>query len=326
MEDFSLDAVGDFPARWNTNASGEVVEVSGQQGKWLKLDASGVYMPESISLLPENFTLEFDLICNPDFRYGSSPLFFAIASLKTPADYTAWMEGYGGRRGFNTWLLPISPSGKSGKAGFQFYTDGGRDGGELETHRFYGPVKNKVRVSVWRQKQRLRVYLDEEKIVDVAKGLDLVPYNAIVFSLNSAKTSPDQYLLSNIRLAVGAPDTRKKLLSEGKFSTTGIVFEVNSDRIQPASYPVLKEVAAALQSEPTLRLKITGHTDGDGDAAANQLLSERRAAAVKKALETAFLVAPERLHPAGKGESEPVGDNRTPAGKAQNRRVEFSKW
>jgi len=324
-EDFTGDAIGDFPAHWNTNASGEVVKVKGASGQWLKLENTGVYMPENLSKLPENFTLEFEVMCNPEFRYSASPLFFAVASLKTPKDYVVWQEGWGGRKGFLTWILPTSPTAKSGKAGYRYYTDAGENWGEQETNRFHVPAKNKVKVSIWRQKQRVRVYLDEEKIVDVAKAFNAGDYNAFVFSLNTQKTAPDQYMISNIRLAVGAPDTRNKLLTEGKFVTTGILFDVNSDRIQPASYGVLKEIATAMQSEPLVRFNVIGHTDSDGDIAANQELSERRAAAVKKVLETEFSIEPGRLQSLGKGESIPVGDNKTQAGKAQNRRVEFVK-
>jgi OmpA-OmpF porin, OOP family len=325
FEDFSQEAIGDFPVNWNTNASGEVVNVSGAPGKWLKLNATGVYMPENITNLPENFTLEFDLMCNPEFRYSSSPLYFAIASLKAPKDYVVYQQGYGGRKGFNTWILPTSSTGKSGKAGYEYYNDNAEDRGETETSRFHAPVKNKVRISIWRQKQRVRVYLDEDKILDVARALNPGSYNALVFALNTAKTQPDQYLISNIRIAAGAPDTRNKLLTEGKFITTGILFDVNSDRILPASYPVLKEIATVLQSEESVKIKITGHTDSDGEASANQALSEKRAASVKRALEKEFSIAAERMQTAGKGESEPISDNKTGAGKAQNRRVEFTK-
>lgn len=324
-EDFSQDAAGDFPAKWNTNASGEIVTATGMPGQWLMLQNTGVYMPEYITKLPENFTLEFDVLCNPEFRYSASPLFFSIASLKTQKDYVVWQEGWGGRKGFLTWILPTSPTGKSGKAGYRYYTDSDENWGEQETSRFHAPAKNKVKVSIWRQKQRVRVYLDDEKIVDVAKAFNPGDYNALVFALNTQKTAPDQYLISNIRLAVASPDTRNKLLTEGKFVTTGILFDVNSDRILPSSYGVLKEIASALQSDPSVKIKIIGHTDSDGDANANKDLSERRAASVKKALGSEFQITADRMQTAGKGEAEPVADNKTPSGKAQNRRVEFVK-
>ncbi|MEO1630254.1 MAG: OmpA family protein, partial [Bacteroidota bacterium] len=73
-----------------------------------------------------------------------------------------------------------------------------------------------------------------------------------------------------------------------------------------------------------LSLLIEGHTDSDGGDASNQTLSEDRAAAVKAYLVDNGIDA-DRLDTAGYGESEPVADNETPEGKAQNRRVVFSK-
>ena len=60
MEDFTQDSVGDFPAKWNTNASGEVVTLAGQSGRWLKLTKAGVFTADFITELPENVTVEFD--------------------------------------------------------------------------------------------------------------------------------------------------------------------------------------------------------------------------------------------------------------------------
>jgi outer membrane protein OmpA-like peptidoglycan-associated protein len=74
-----------------------------------------------------------------------------------------------------------------------------------------------------------------------------------------------------------------------------------------------------------MKLKIVGHTDADGSDESNLKLSKNRADAVKNALVSVYGVSTDRLTSEGKGESEPVGDNNTPDGKAQNRRVEFIK-
>ena len=72
-------------------------------------------------------------------------------------------------------------------------------------------------------------------------------------------------------------------------------------------------------------MKIVGHTDSDGDDAKNLDLSKRRAASVKIILSTEFGIDASRMETDGLGETKPVGDNKTPEGKAQNRRVEFIK-
>ena len=88
---------------------------------------------------------------------------------------------------------------------------------------------------------------------------------------------------------------------------------------------MLKEIAGALTDNPAMRVRITGHTDSDGENAANLDLSKRRAEAVKKALSAEFSIAAERMQTDGKGEESPAGPNDSAEGKANNRRVEFVK-
>jgi OOP family OmpA-OmpF porin len=87
----------------------------------------------------------------------------------------------------------------------------------------------------------------------------------------------------------------------------------------------LKEIATVLTENAELKVQIVGHTDSDGDEAANLDLSRRRAASVKAALATQFSIDGGRMETDGKGEGQPVEMNDTPAGKANNRRVEFIK-
>ena len=138
--------------------------------------------------------------------------------------------------------------------------------------------------------------------------------------------NPDDYfLIGNMRLAIGAPDTRNRLITEGRFSTTGILFDVNSDKIKPGSYRTLKEIAGILSESADVKVKIVGHTDSDGDDAKNLDLSKRRAASVKIALAKEFGISEDRMETDGMGETKPATDNKTAEGKAQNRRVEFIK-
>ena len=74
-----------------------------------------------------------------------------------------------------------------------------------------------------------------------------------------------------------------------------------------------------------LKLLIEGHTDSTGDAAHNLDLSRRRAEAVRGVLMAQFKVDATRLTAAGIGAAKPLDSNDTPAGRAQNRRVEFVK-
>ena len=74
-----------------------------------------------------------------------------------------------------------------------------------------------------------------------------------------------------------------------------------------------------------MKVMIVGHTDADGDDAANMDLSKRRAASVKSALVSEFKIDASGLETDGKGEGQPIDKNDNPAGKANNRRVEFIK-
>jgi OmpA-OmpF porin, OOP family len=178
---------------------------------------------------------------------------------------------------------------------------------------------------VWRTKERVRVYLNDQKIWDVPRALaPTVRFNSIIFYIYDVGPGY-QYFLTNVRLAVGASDARNRLLTEGKWVTHGILFDVNSDRVRGESYGTLKEIAAVLKENAALRVRIVGHTDSDGDDASNLELSRRRAAAVKAALVGEFGIDAGRMEPEGRGESEPAAGNDTAAGKANNRRVEFVK-
>ena len=101
-----------------------------------------------------------------------------------------------------------------------------------------------------------------------------------------------------------------------------VYFDTNKATIKAVSFPLLNEVALALADHPTIAVRIEGHTDSQGKDAANLKLSQRRAESVRTYL-IAKGVAGERMDAQGYGETVPIADNRTGAGRAQNRRVEF---
>lgn len=103
--------------------------------------------------------------------------------------------------------------------------------------------------------------------------------------------------------------------------TDKITFELGSAEIQPGSYPELDKIAEILKQKK-VRVRIEGHTDDIGEAAFNQLLSEKRAESIKNYLVSKGL-DPKRFESVGYGESKPIADNKTEKGRARNRRVEF---
>jgi len=102
----------------------------------------------------------------------------------------------------------------------------------------------------------------------------------------------------------------------------GIFFDVDRDTIKPASYETLRKAVRVLQDFPTVKVEISGHTDIDGDREHNLDLSQRRAESVKRHLVNAGIDAA-RLTTRGAGPDEPIADNTTARGKAQNRRIQF---
>lgn len=318
FDDFSQDYIGDFPSKWNTNGGGELVTINGSQNKWLKIlpGYNSLYIPD-ITDLPEEFTIEFDVISEGIDKKTSSQSYFRIMiadnnTFDTPENY-AFVE-----------------------YSFCQYIDIGividnRINGKREIRN---SVKADIRdivakehhVSIAVNKQRFRLWINQTKYVDVPR---LLPQNAamksIKFNLRGIDINKENIFLSNFKIAEGGLDLRRQLIENGKFITSGILFDSGSATIKPQSYGIIRQVSQALQQEPSMHLNIIGFTDSDGPDEANLTLSKQRAAAVKDALVSVYHIASDRLQTDGKGEANPIADNATAVGKAQNRRVEFIK-
>ena len=325
-EDFSTAELGDFPQRWNTNGTAEIVTLSTKEGKWLKINKEATFYPEFINDLPENFTLEFDLGVNNE--WNSYPFYVNLTKLKSPekfADYGYYVRW----QGDHTVHLSFKPGVKTypGNSEILVGKDGNHEINNNVSYQTWNESKNNFgHISIWRQKERLRVYVNGEKIWDLPKAFKMdSKYSNVTFGMQPSYKLDDYYVLSNIRLAIGAPDTRNKLITEGKFVTTGILFDVNKDVVKPESYGTLKSIANVLSENADIKVKIVGHTDSDGDDNSNLELSKRRAAAVKNSLVKDFNIDESRMETDGKGESQPADKNNSVTGKANNRRVEFIK-
>lgn len=315
FDNFDRLDIGDFPAEFNTNASGEVVELDDEDGKWLNMTKNGAFIPESLKELPDNFTLEFEIGIHgsPGNNYSGFGLNFSTIDDNLFKD-VLFSEGssivylHPGADLASVQILPVN--------GTEVYND-------IPMPQWSTSGNNFAKVSVWRQKGRLRVYMNDDKIVDVPRFFsENSPYKLAFFRRFFEDCD---VFMTNIRFAVASEDTRNKLLTEGKFVTNGILFDVNSDNIKPESGVVLKDIATTLQDNPTVRVKIIGHTDSDGADAANLSLSQKRAAAVKMALQSFYGIDGSRMETDGKGETQPLNKNSTSEEKSQNRRVEFIK-
>ncbi len=316
-EDFTSDAVADFPAKWNTNSSGEIVNL-GYTGnkKWLQFGQRGVFYPEFVNDLPENFTLTFDMAASDDINEMKSGLKIVFPTkqernLRYDVDFNKVTQVG----------VDVHPVGSNGTSNVWVNDQAGEELLNNEIALTWKP--NEInRISLWRQKTRLRVYVNETKVWDIPRAFLSNTIYSLLFATNIME---GKAFLSDLKLAYGLPDTRNKLITEGRFSTTGILFDVNSDQIKPVSAGVLKDIAAVLTENPGVKVKIIGHTDNDGNADANLKLSKRRAEAVKQILSESYHINSDRLQTDAKGAAAPVEPNTTAQGKANNRRVEFIK-
>lgn len=317
-DNFSEDAIGDFPATWNTNGSGEIVNLSQVPGKWLQLSNSSVYIPEFPEELPENYTVEFDLATKGLDRQTSSTARLLVR-----------LEGDNKLFRADNYAHASIPLAQYIDAGLRVQNRFNKETTVNNTINkdIRAEVMKPAHVAIAVQGKRFRLWLNERKLVDLPRFIEPGAISTLKFELTGLPgEKKDQYLfLSNLRIAETGNDIRSKLNKEGRFSTTGIYFESGSSTLRPASAGVLQTLSKVLLEDLGLRLRIVGHTDADGDENSNQELSHQRAEAVKNALVTQYNIDSIRLEVDGKGESEPVAPNDSAHEKAKNRRVEFIK-
>ena len=318
-DDFTADAIGDFPANWETAGSGEVVTTSDSDFKWLSLIRRSGYMPTMEHEFPENYTIEFDLANN---GYGagkpSSKLYVAFLSKK------AYSMGGGGTLADIEILLSNNGFNVRNVENF---------GGEVEAkigneinREMTDYLNNTVHISISVNKKRLRMWVNEEKMVDSPNLLQANIGKYFIIEARDVLPEKGHFVgVSNFKIAEATEDLRSLLLKNGKFSTTGIYFDTAAFTVKKESYGILAEIAKMLKDNPDISLEIVGHTDSQGDESSNQYLSRARAQMVKQILWEEFEIEYDRLKFIGKGETEPVDDNATEKGRANNRRVEFIK-
>ena len=121
----------------------------------------------------------------------------------------------------------------------------------------------------------------------------------------------------------GCPEIAKEVIEKVNYAAKNVFFATGSYKLLAKSHKSLNEVAELMKADESLMLDIDGHTDDTGKEETNQTLSDNRAKAVKDYL-IAKGVADSRLFATGYGESKPVADNKTAAGRAKNRRTEMT--
>ena len=312
-DNFKQDAYGDFPVNWNTNSGGEIIKVNGE--KAFKLNPSGTYTAKT-SKLPENYALEFDLVTeNLDYKGLSGSNFGLIFSNES----TLSKPKNGGKFGFSLW----KGSNICNQINVQNW---GKTNGKIDNNipfKMQEKFNTITHFTVVVNKSRLRVFIDNEKAIDLPSFLSNNFGNYIQFYLKGTDPKEKHIVaISNVKITEEGEDIRSMLL-KGGFSTTKILFDSGSDKLKKESYEFLDKMAKVLQDDSSIRLNIIGHTDSDGDDVKNMTLSKSRAAAVMNYFIDSKGLNKSRFMYQGRGENEPVADNTSAEGKAQNRRVEF---
>ena len=283
------EEVGEFPSKWDLlYGNSEVVTLGNEKVIGLIANRSQItpYMEEE-DFLPEVFTIEFDF-----YYYG-----------KYNEAYTLHL----GTHGFQVDIRPhkVSLKNFNGEPG-----EGAKDPG---WHHF----------ALSFNKRALKAYYDQTRVLNIPR-LKTKPTKFSISALSHGKNNGDFAILRNIRVAEGGVKLYDRVMTDGKFVTRGILFDVNKSSIKPESMGVINKVVKMMNEHKDLNFSIEGHTDSDGDDASNQTLSEARASSVKNVLVNQG-IDESRLSTKGFGESIPVDDNKTSVGKANNRRVEFVK-
>jgi OmpA-OmpF porin, OOP family len=120
----------------------------------------------------------------------------------------------------------------------------------------------------------------------------------------------------------GCPEVKEEVKKVFNQALKGVQFASGKNTILPKSFPILNSVAEILKQNPEYKLEINGHTDNLGNPVKNKTLSQGRADAVKEYLVKKGIEG-YRMKATGYGDEKPIADNKTPAGRTENRRVEF---
>ena len=319
-DDFSQDFVGDFPSKWNTNGSGEIVRINTIEGNHFKLKSGyKIFFIPDAKDLPEDYTIEFDLIAQGiDGKTSSSAIMGIVLS-----DNNKFEKG---NKHFVEVNIPFCQfSSIPIRTSNYFNGDYGSINSSI-TADIRKEVLNNPHISIAVTKNRYRLWVNETKFIDIPRMIEeLDVLKSIKFYTYGFEDAKESILITNLKVAKGGEDLRRKLLSEGKISTNGILFNSGSAQIKPQSMGIVLQISQVLLQDDNIKLNIVGHTDADGNSDSNLKLSKERAQAVKDALVNLYNIPANRLQTDGKGASVPVAENSTADEKAQNRRVEFIK-
>ena len=306
-DDLSSEESGEFPSRWDLLSGSAEIAALGEDNVIHLTHNNSIVLPlmDKKDFLKDVFTFEFDAYFEKDATTRTDV--YKIRFFEGIHN-SAYMDGKS--------ISPIDISWNSVKMGqFGGYTTGYED----EKKSWNGKWKH---IAISFNERSLKLYMDEERLLNIPN----LGFKPKMFSIGAHfdQRFIKMSSIKNIRVNEGGKDLYDRIMSEGKYVTRGILFEINKAEINGESMGVINKMVKLMKKHEDLKFSIEGHTDSDGDNSFNQKLSEDRAASVMNMM-IQLGVDPLRLESKGWGESSPVSDNTTPEGKANNRRVEFVK-
>ncbi|MDE3145204.1 MAG: OmpA family protein, partial [Bacteroidota bacterium] len=321
FDNFENDNIGETPMNWLTSSSAEVVTIDGIEGKWLKMGSNYArhICRSKKQTWGNNFTVEFDMLFNAsDVRgtYAYINLFNSAGKMVT--DENLLKDINDGMPNATTLFYRINILQKDFNSyghNFTLYKNGTKINSADNVKPLYTQGKP-VHFSFCVQGKRFRCWINNLKIYDASA----VDENSLPNQLGFYLRDNAETYISNIRIAKDVPDTRAEF-NTGKI-ISNLLFYSGTANLKPESMGALLDISKVIKDAPD-PVKIIGHTDSDGDDASNLKLSQQRADAVKTILVKEYGIDESKLTTEGRGETQPIADNKTAEGKAQNRRVEF---
>ena len=327
QDDVTAEQVGEFPSKWDLFQG--TVETKTLGGvKAINLTDNAQVQPlikEKGAYLPEEFTIEYDFYYWPTDNVpgndgiGLNDMKMILAVTKDRSEYPG--EGADGGD-YTAFVLNHAVCSFSEHS---YYFNGNKNGSFV-----YSFKKGWNHVALSFNKRALKVYFNDKRVVNLPRVNQptwmcfQVPfdYKNLTFIRNVVIAKGAVELYDRNEQSMTAIE--KAIAETGKFVTNNILFETGKATLKSESMAEIERVAAYMKKNPRARFEVQGHTDNQGSDKVNDPLSQQRAEAVVKAL-ASLGVDDFNLKAVGKGSHVPVADNKTEAGRAKNRRVEFIK-
>lgn len=297
---FQSDKDGEFPTHWKLESGQGVINTKDGEKVFAVTKYYSKYSPlmKLENYIPAQYTIEFDTW--HDAGYDSNPGIYIelrngkdiVGNISTNNSYFVCEFGENKLQGD----LPVASAGDA-----------------------YFNKWHHIAVAV--QDNQMKIYCDQNRIVVVPNS----GIKATHLAVGGNASEGFAMLFKNFRVAEGGGmNILDKKFTDAKIITHGIHFDFNQSTIKPESMGTLNNIVTILKNNPEVKFEIGGHTDSDGDEAYNLTLSQQRSEAVKAQL-IKMGVEGSRLTAVGYGKNKPINNNNTPEGKADNRRVEFTK-